>query len=168
MPTSSFEAIPSGEGIASSNWLATVYIQQDQFCRAQYPAQADLPQLDLVRPLVLRFANAFLDYVVPGTVLACRAGELLKTAAGGFVRDDRQRLRDIARMAFAWYGTTRRILSLPFRGIVSGFAVGHLITTIGRGATLEEINTAITSVAYDFEGGTMQVQTSFGELDFTT
>lgn len=160
------DSVPTNESLTSANWLATVYVQQDQFCRAQYPKQADLPALDLIRPLVLRFERAFLDYVVPGTVLGVKAGELQKTSAGGFVRDDRKRLEDMARLAYAWHGQTRRILSLSFKGITSGFEVGHLITTIGSGSNVREINTAITSVQYDLLGGSMSVQTQFAEMDF--
>ena len=160
------DSVPTTESLTSTDWLATVYVQQDQFCRAQYPKQADLPALDLIRPLVLRFERAFLDYVVPGTVLGVKAGELQKSAAGGYVRDDRQRLEDMARLAYAWHGQTRRILSLSFKGITSGFEVGHLITTIGSGSNVREINTAITSVQYDLTGGSMSVQTQFAEMDF--
>lgn len=162
----SSDSVSVSESLTSTSWLATVYVQQDQYCRAQYPKQADLPALDLIRPLVLRFENAFLDYVVPGSVLAVKAGELKTTSAGGFVRDDRKRLEDIARLAYAWHGQTRRILSLQFRGLTSGFEVGHLITTISRGRNVRTINTAITSVQYDLERGGMSVQTQFAEMDF--
>lgn len=160
------DSVPTDESLTSSDWLATIYVQQDQYCRAQYPKQADLPSLDLIRPLVLRFDRAFLDYVVPGTVLGVKAGELQTTTAGGYVRDDRKRLEDMARLAYAWHGQTRRILSLSFKGLTPGFEVGHLITTIGRGSNLREINTAITSVQYDLQGGSMTVQTQFAEMDF--
>ena len=160
------DSVPTDESLTSSDWLATIYVQQDQYCRAQYPKQADLPSLDLIRPLVLRFDRAFLDYVVPGTVLGVKAGELQTTTAGGYVRDDRRRLEDMARLAYAWHGQTRRILSLSFKGLTPGFEVGHLITTIGRGSNLREINTAITSVQYDLQGGSMTVQTQFAEMDF--
>lgn len=166
-PIDTGDSVPSDKSLTSANWLATVYMQQDQYCRAQYPLEADLPERDLIRTLDLQIPHAYLDYVVPGTVLGVKGGELQKSSAGGFVRDDRERLHDIARMAFEWHGQTRRVLRLGIRGIVSGFSVGHLITTIGRGQTVETINTAITSVAYDFTGGTMQIQTQFGELDFT-
>lgn len=162
----SSDSVPTAESLTSTDWLATIYVQQDQFCRAQYPKQADLPALDLIRPLVLRFDRAFLDYVVPGTILGVKAGELQKTTAGGYVRDDRKRLEDMARLAYAWHGQTRRILSLSFKGITSGFEVGHLITTIGSGSNVREINTAITSVQYDLAGGSMSVQTQFAEMDF--
>jgi len=162
----SSDSVPTTESLTSTDWLATIYVQQDQYCRAQYPKQADLPALDLIRPLVLQFERAFLDYVVPGTVLGVKAGELQKTSAGGYVRDDRKRLEDMARLAFAWHGQTRRILSLSLKGLTTGFEVGHLITTIGSGSNVREINTAITSVQYDLAGGAMSVQTQFAEMDF--
>lgn len=157
----------SGDAFNSTDWIATVYMLQDQYCRAQWPEAASLPSLDLIRPLSLQVAGAHFDYVVPGTIVAVDAGELQKTALGGFVRDDRQKLRDIARLAYAWHGQTRRILNLSFRGITSGFSVGHLITSIGTGGFAETINTAITSITYDLQGGSTQLHTQFGELDFT-
>jgi hypothetical protein len=163
---SSFEAIPSGVGINHNQWLATIYMLQDAYCRAQFPLEADVPALDLVRQLVIRVAGSYLDYLVPGTIVGVNAGQLVLTD-GGFVRDDRQRLKDIARMAFEWYGTQRKILNLSFRGVVSGFSIGHMITTIGSGATEETINTAITSITYNLRDGSTSLTTSFGELDFT-
>lgn len=164
----SFEAITTGEGIDHDSWLATIYMLQDNYCRAQYPEQDDLPSLDLVRQLSLQIPGAYCDYIVPGTVVGVDAGELKKTTDGGYLRDDRPRLRDLARLAFAWYGQERRILSLSFKGITTGFAIGHLITTIGSGATLETINTCITSITYDLQGGTTSLQTQFGEMDFAS
>jgi len=165
VPDSSFEAIPAGFGIDSDAWIATVYMQQDQYCRAQFPLEADVPSLDLVRQLVLRVAGSYCDYLVPGTIVGVTDGELVLTA-GGFVRDDRERLQDLARLAFSWYGQTRKILNLSFRAVVSGFSIGQLITTIGTGAAEEEINTAITSITYDLHGGATSLSTQFGELDF--
>ena len=164
----SFEDIATGEGINHDKWLATIYMCQDQYCRAQWPLDASLPTLDLVRQLHLHVPEAYLDYLVPGTIVGVKAGELQKTALGGYLRDDRKRLQDIARMAFAWYGTTRRILHLSFRGITTGFSVGHLITSIGTGGFSETVNTAITSITYDLQSGTTSLHTQFGELDFTS
>lgn len=161
-----FEDIPSAEQIDSDDWLATVYIQQDTRTRAMYPANADLPPLDLVRRLTLFVPDAHFDFLVPGTVVAVDAGEL-KKSTGGYVRDDRKKLRDISKLAYTWYGQQRRILNLQFRAIASGFSVGHLITEIGSGGNTEEINTCITSVSYDLQTGVTQLHTQFGELDFT-
>lgn len=167
VPDSSYEAIPTGEGIESESWLATVYMLGDDFAQGCWPLSSALPTLDLVRQLVLKVPNTFLDYIVPGTIVGAKAGALLKTTAGGWLRDDRTRLRDIAKLAHTWYGTERRTLNLAFRGIVSGFDIGTLITTIGSDSTLETINTVITSVTYDLKSGTTSLNTQFGEMDFT-
>lgn len=167
VPDGTFEDIASGEGINSDKWLGTIYMQQDQYCRAQWPLDASVPSLDLVRQLHLHVPEAYLDYLVPGTIVGVQAGELKKTALGGYLRDDRKRLQDIARLAFAWYGTTRKVLNLSFRGITSGFTIGDLITSVGTGGFSETINTAITSITYDLQGGTTSLHTQFGELDFT-
>jgi hypothetical protein len=162
----SFEDIPAGVSFDSESWIATVYAQQDQYCRAQYPKDNDLPTLDLVRQLLITVAGSYCDYVVPGTIVGVNAGQLVLTD-GGFVRDDRERLNDLARMAYSWHGQTRKILQLSFRSVVSGFSIGQLITTIGSGGAVETINTAITSITYDLHGGATSLSTSFGELDFT-
>lgn len=162
----SWENIAAGEGINHDQWLATIYMLQDAYARAQYPEQDDLPSLDLIKPLLLNVRGAHCDYMLPGTVVGVDAGELKKSTAGGFVRDDRPKLRDIARMAFMWYGQERRILNLSFRGLSSGFSLGHLITTIGSGGNTQTINTCITSITYNLTAGTTSLVTSFGELDF--
>ncbi len=162
----SWENIAAGEGINHDQWLATIYMLQDAYARAQYPEQDDLPSLDLIKPLLLNVRGAHCDYMLPGTVVGVDAGELKKSTAGGFVRDDRPKLRDIARMAFMWYGQERRILNLSFRGLSSGFSLGHLITTIGSGGSTQTINTCITSITYNLTAGTTSLVTSFGELDF--
>lgn len=165
-PNASFENIAAGEGLNHDQWIATVYMLQDNYCKAAYPATADLGSLDLVRTYHLTIPGSFLDYICPGTIVAVDGGELKKTVQGGLLRDDRPRLRDIARMAFMWYGQTRRILDLSFRGITTGFEIGHLITQIGSGGHAETINTCITQINYNLQAGTTELRTQFGELDF--
>lgn len=167
-PNGPFENISAGEGINHDQWLATVYMLQDNYCKGVFPAADDLPSLDLIRPLHIDVPGAHLDYICPGTVVSVDAGELKKTVQGGLLRDDRPKLRDIARLAYMWYGQDRRILDLSFRGITTGFEIGHLITSIGTGGFAETINTCITQIVYNLQTGLTQIRTQFGELDFTT
>jgi hypothetical protein len=163
----SYEEIPSAEGIDSDKWLATIYVLGDAFCRGVWPETSALGNLDLVRQLRIKAQNSHFDYIVPGTIVGTRYGALKKCASGGLLRDDRKRLTDHARLAYSWFGQQRKTLSLSFDGIVAGFNVGNLITTIGAGATLQTINTVITCVRYDLKRGSMQLHTQFGEMDFS-
>jgi hypothetical protein len=148
------------------NLLATVALLADAHVEARHPADADLPEeLDYVRRLEIDVPKAYLDWVAPGTVVSISNGELQRSTSGGFLRDDRPRLKDLARVAFAWYGTERRLFELTYRQISGLFQVGNLITAIGRDETLETINTVITSVRIDLLQGTTTVKTQFSELD---
>lgn len=161
--------IPTGEGVGPEAWLATVYVQQDDYCRAVYPLEADLPTLDYVRQLAIKVENCRLDYLVDGTVVGVSGGGLLKNTDGGvWLRDDRTKLKDIARLAYSWYGTARKTLNLAIRGVVviPDFDLGVLVEEIGTGGTLETINTVITNVSYDLVQGTTRISTQFGEIDF--
>jgi hypothetical protein len=136
-----------------------------------HPAAADLPTLDLVRQLMIKAPGCHLDWLVDGTSVGVLGGALLKNSDGGvWLRDDRVRCADIAKLAFAWYGQQRRTLNLTIQGIVaiSGFDLGVLVEEIGAGATLETINTVITSISYDLVAGTTQISTAFGEIDFAS
>jgi len=84
---------------------------------------------------------------------------------GGYVRDDRERLQIMARIAHDWYLNNRRTLQVNFAGISGTFDVGRLITTIDIGSTVQEVNTVITRTRLDLERGTTEFETQFIELD---
>jgi hypothetical protein len=98
-------------------------------------------------------------------VVGLKDGKLKRTAEGGFVRDDRDRLKLLARAALAWYGRDRSILDLMYRQISGLFKPGYLISTIGAAESSEDIFTTITSVRVDLIAGTTAIQTQFAELD---
>lgn len=167
-PDGTYESIPEGEGIDHDSWLATVYMLQDDYVRTAYPLRNDLPAVDVLKVLVLRLPDARLDFLVPKTAVGIAAGELLLSGTGwGILRDDRDQLKDIARLAFEFYGTSRTALHLTYRELVAGFSLGTLITTIGSGSAQREVNTCITQVEYDLINGETKLVTGFGELDFT-
>jgi hypothetical protein len=110
--------------------------------------------------------DARLDYVVPDTVVRLAAG-LVEKSTGGFVRDDRGRLAEIAQAAARWYQTERQTLFFAIRGVVETVQVGQLITSVGGRYTLEGINTPVTGIRYDLLRQTTELETSMAELDFT-
>ena len=107
-----------------------------------------------------------MDYVCPGTVVGVKDG-ILQTSNGGFVRDDRAYMKDLAYLAYQWYGVVRRAFSLTYHQLSTLFVPGMLITQIGSGATLESVRSVITKVGYDFRQGTTSIHTQYAELDVT-
>lgn len=160
-----YETIPSNEGVDLRSFLATVYMPMQRPVMARYPSNAVVTSGDVKRVLTLNVPDCWLDWLVPGTVVSVSSGELQQTD-GGWLRDDRDRLRDIARLAYSWYSQPRRSLALSFRAITSGFAVGQLVTSITQAGSTQQINTVITSIELDLEQGRTTLNTSFAELDF--
>lgn len=153
-------------------WRATIYVQQPAHVIEKYPADASVVSGDVVRILEIIVPDAFLDYLVPTTTVglnhAADGTITYATSSGGWIRDDRDRLKDIARLAYEWFGTNRQTLSLSFKGLASGFSVGTIITQLQSPSGNESINTAITSVQFDLEAGTTSLQTHYEELDFAS
>lgn len=112
-----------------------------------------------------------LEYVAPGTVVDVDDdGTLKRTNAGGFIRDDREDLADLARLAYKWYGVERQSLELVYRQATGVFSIGHLVATIGADQTEEEVRTAITEIRIDLARESTQthrttVRTQWAELD---
>lgn len=154
--------------VPDGNLIATVHLKSDDHVTQVYPPDDDpsLVDLDFVRQLTIDVPDAELIYAPPLTVVAINKGKLERTQnLGSWIRDDRDRLTRIAKLAHAWYGVDRQILDLTYRQVSGLFRVGDLITEIGAEATLETINTIITFVRIDLVNGTTQVKTQFAELD---
>lgn len=167
----SFEDTPSeAQARNHDSWRATIYVLQPQHVEARYPADDDVTSGDVVRVLELMIPDAYLDYLVPTTTVAINHAAdgtiTYGTSSGGWVRDDRERLDDIARLAWQWYGTERKTLNLSFRGITAGFDIGTIVTELQAPSGNQTINTAITNVTYDLNGGTTSLQTHYNEIDF--
>jgi len=109
--------------------------------------------------------DARLDYVVPDTVVRISNGRA-ERSTGGFVRDDRLRLAQIAKAAARWYQTERQSLFFRIRGVVETVRLGQLVTSVGGRYTLEGINTPVTGIRYDLLQQTTELETSMAQVDF--
>jgi hypothetical protein len=147
------------------NTKATVALECDAFAEVKWPAGKSDNSREIVKTMIVRVPGARLDYVMPGTVVGLDDAGALITSTGGYVRDDRERLRDIARMAYEWYNTERRALTVTIATIECAKTVGQLIETIGTGPNVETVNTVITSIDFDLKAGSHTVKTAFAELD---
>lgn len=143
---------------------ATIAAEADAYCEGAYPTVNIVPEDEI---LVIQLSDNYrLDYIAPKTIFAVENGVPL-TSDGGFLRDDRKLLEDVAKLAFTWYATERKQLTVSTRYILRhstsfrGLSVmlGDLITTIGGDEALLPINTVVGQVAYDFLAGTTTFST---------
>lgn len=147
------------------NVYVTVFCEFDQHVEQKWPTAVPTTDTDALRELTVMVPKARLDYLTPGTIIGINnAGQTL-TTTGGYIQDDRTWLKDVARTAFEWYGQTRQAVSGTQHNLITSFEVGTLITFIGSLAGLVEVNSVITSLTFDLLGGSVSVQTQFGELD---
>ncbi len=127
------------------------------------------------RKLWINVPDKRLDYLVPYTAVGItKGGELQQSTSGGFIRDDRDAIADIATSSAKWFGTTRQTLELTYKQIrdpdgAAGFKLGWLITSIGDNYNIEDVNTVVTAITYDLSEGVPRttLETSYADLDFT-
>jgi hypothetical protein len=147
--------------------LCTICCEFDQHVEARYPSGELDTETDFVRELVIEAPQYRLDYLTPGTVVGVDDEGALITTDGGYIRDDRAYLQDIARRAYEWYGTARKALRITQRNLLCDHSVGELITNIGSAESPVEVNSVITKIAFDIRNNTVTVFTQYAELDFT-
>jgi hypothetical protein len=124
----------------------------------------------MLEELVLDLGNDYrLDFLPENTVVDIVGSQLVKAEAssnvGRLLRDDREALEDIARIAFEWYQTERAGLELTLRQTRKLFDLGMMVTTIGDDETLETINSVIGTVVYDMMQGTQTIATIDNPID---
>ena len=155
----------------------TVYFHLDDFAFGGYPASIyDLGRERNANTHYIRLGNvAFHDVALPGTVLDIREGKKITfqvqdpNPPGLFedkkliIRDDRDILNDIARLAYEWYGKRRDAYSLSFRQIILDADPGMIVTDID----LQSTDLVITEVVWDLREGMTSVATGYGDPDFS-
>lgn len=153
------------------NWrtmIFTVCLEMDDRVSGRWPAKDEYEELegDVARETVIDFGDKYrLDYVAPGTVKGSIDGVLSRFTDGVYLRDDRKKLEDIARLVYEWYAVPRRAVSIRVRRVEMVFEVGQLITELGGVASARTINSVVTSAHIDLSAGTTAFTTAFGELD---
>ncbi len=130
--------------------IATVTVKWDSYCEGFAPALPFVSTSDHIREVVLDAGDEYrLDWLVPGTVVALDTdGKLVRSAAGGWIQDDRRKLEDRASLAFAWYGTERRSIQLPSSKINGSIKLGDFVATAGTVFT-KQVNTVVTAIRID-------------------
>jgi len=152
------------------NLIATVMVELDSRVEQKYPATADLPfGTDVSRKVYIDLGDrARLDYVHGGCVLGHADGVLQYPGQAYFIRDDREYMEDVARLAFDWYGVKRQAFTFLIKQVIGLHSIGDLITQIGSvpEGTAQEVNSVVTGLVIDLAQGRTELTTSFAELDF--
>lgn len=143
----------------------TCTLESDRYCEGLYPNNGDLPADVPLQKLLLYVGDEYrLDFLANNTVVDLDNGEPV-LSDGGVLRDDRKRLRDIAIATFEWYKVDRRPITVTFNRISNVWDLGMLITTIGEGSTLVNVNTVVSIITYDCTNGRTTIQTHDAALD---
>lgn len=159
---------PTSLGIDWRDLFVTLAIELDERVRVvEKLRQPD--DMVPVRELVIVLPDARLDWIVPSTVQEIENGELVLASVAPSdwlpLRDDRPRMKDIARVAAEWYGRPRQALRLVNRQISRQLNLGQLITDFGT-HQISDVNSPVTGITWDLLGKKTHYETSYGSLDF--
>ena len=177
------------QDLGDNDWremIATVSVPEDRYAEGLWPAAID-GNPDVARYKYIDAGDGYrLDCVNPGTIVDVDDDAALVESSGGYVRDDRAKLTAIARTSYAWYGQTRRVLTLEtdwrIASIVRGDFITAIATTIADGDSDDDANefyssrevgsvvTELSITTPRLEPGltaapTLRIVTSAGELD---
>ena len=168
-----------------SEAIFTVAVFSDTYCERVIDSTAagvsTVPAAeDFVREKIIEAGDSFqLNRIVEGTVFGVDESGALREYGGGvdpYVRDDRDAMLPIARLALEWYGRDRRAISFDSSQLTAKIRIGGLITKlIGSGdpPAETEVNTVVTRIDLQtpiVKGDSVPVprmnwQTSYAELD---
>lgn len=173
------------EAFGGNTWdwrdaVITVAACWDAHCEAIWPAtRAELPDQDHIREALLDAGDTYrLDWLVPGAVIGTvqapgHLGELVRCEAGGWIQDDREQLKDRARLAFAWYGVERRAITLSSTKLANGTGAGGGFVRLRAGnfvVSLDDrsVNSVVTESRIDSPPGTIDSPPPPPKFSWTT
>ncbi|QDU82685.1 hypothetical protein Pla110_44460 [Polystyrenella longa] len=148
--------------------ITTVAMEWDLHLEAVVGTEATSSSGVHSRTMIIDVPDARFDIRLPGTVKDVNEdGSLELDENGSILRDDRERVEQIAKAAAQWYGTKRQALRIVHRGHANHLELGHLVTSIGASYPDSSAMSVVTSIVHDWQNGNSKttVETSYGELD---
>ena len=128
--------------------IATVAARLDQ----RIAVTVDVPLVTTGRTRYIDVPDAETWWVVEGTVLEVgKGGKLHRQPKGGTVRDDADRLAEVATLAKAWYSRPRSTVSFTVNDLIAGYGVGVYVTSAATDANQIpfDVNSVMTQVVFD-------------------
>ena len=108
--------------------------------------------------------------VHPQTVVDIVGGKPVQYDADApmVVRDDTERVTEIAAYAMAWYGKPRQSVNVEIRRVEPFVKLGAMLRAVIQSGTTTQANTIVSSIEYDFlaPGGLTRIRTHLTEFDY--
>lgn len=157
-------------------WV-TVAVETPFYAEAQADTDVE-PAEDVVRIKLIYAGSQYrLDWLAENTIVGLDADRaFIRSGDGRFIRDDRELLADIAKMALTWYGQDRQPINYQTSYLNSDLQVGLFIDELIDPAIDDPIplNTVVTEITMEFPVAssaapplpTMTIRTAAAELDF--
>lgn len=157
--------------------IATVFFETDMMPRVVLPIWTNVfrdPEGNIVRQsspigkmIFIEVPGKEVWMVAPWTVTGLDGTDLefFQDGEPGIVRDDTPDLRFVAELARLWYGQQRASMDMHIANQHSFFQNGDLIVSAISGWRRERVGTCVTAIMRDYQAGTHQVTTGYGELD---
>jgi hypothetical protein len=149
-----------------NNMRCTVCGEWDAYCEGRWPETPPAGDKPLQTLYVSIGERARHDWLAEKTIFDIQDGALELVNTGGPLRDDRDLCIKVARIAWEWYGIARAELQLSMKTTEQPAGLGDLITTVGSGEALHDINSVVTQITHALEGGGTSLTTGFAEIDF--
>lgn len=148
--------------------MATLFFETDK----RLQVITDVPGVVLSetgREKLIDVPDAEYWIMVPNTVYDIQGGNLVRAAEPTYqtFRDDSERLRQIAAMARAWYGSARALLSMELDYLTPEYWSASMVLGILGAWEAQPIGTVITERRYDFTTNKTYVSTGFVEFSLS-
>lgn len=166
--------------------LLTIAVEADYHCRVVYygqdwgnPPPSDADTLTRIRTIYVG-DDYRMDFICKNTVWGIENGELLQADSAYLIRDDRPKLKQLAEIAWVWYGKTRRALDFKTQFLTNALEIGDMITGIivqkdGTSYDDFEVFTTVSSISISSPIGEVNIsppeisyKTEFGQFDPVT
>ena len=175
------------------NLVVTAQIETDDFVEQIFPPTGALDGVkDIIRTLRVDMGDEYgLDFVADGTVVGVKDGKLVYApkrfivttlpteevgsigfAETGFIRDDRPKLFEIAKMAQAWYSRRKRSVLFTIDEIFNPVVIGGYLLSSGPFAdewvAETDLESVVTQVNINLRSlpPVTKITTAYAELDF--